>query len=97
MGSLPQSSDSSAYPPFKNQGNLDGLKEVQITPCLGSEYKDVDVTEWLKAPNSDDILRDLVITSEYLPFDRPKSIYNWEADHWSHSRRAWRGLLPQPE
>lgn len=67
MGSLPQSSDSSStYPPFKDLGNLDGLKEVHITPCLGSEYKDVDVTEWLKAPNSDDILRDLVIRSEYL-------------------------------
>ena len=81
MGSLPQTSDSSAaYPPFKNLGNLDGLKEVQITPCLGSEYKDVDVTEWLKAPNSDDILRDLVITSENLPFERRQRVCRLKAD-----------------
>ena len=66
MGSLPQLSKSSpSYPPFDNTGTLDAFKQVHVTPCLGSEFKDVDVTEWLRAPNSDDILRDLALTSEH--------------------------------
>ena len=66
MGSLPQpSKPSSSYPPFDNTGTLDAFKQVHVTPCIGSEFKDVDVTEWLGAPNSDDILRDLALTSEY--------------------------------
>ena len=65
MGSLPQlSKPSPSYPPFDNTGTLDAFKQVHVTPCLGSEFKDVDVTEWLRAPNSDDILRDLALTSE---------------------------------
>lgn len=33
-----------------------------VTPVIGREFKNVDVTEWLKAPNSDDLIQDLAIT-----------------------------------
>ena len=66
MGSLPQrSKPSRSYPPYDNTGTLDAFKQVHVTPCIGSEFKDVDVTEWLRAPNSDDFLRDLALTSEH--------------------------------
>ena len=75
MGSLPELSKSSpSYPPFDNAGTLDDVKQVHVTPCLGSEFKDVDVTEWLRAPNSDDILRDLALTSERQHFSNQQCI-----------------------
>ncbi|KAF4177949.1 hypothetical protein CNMCM8694_007644 [Aspergillus lentulus] len=49
------------YPPFPDTRSLKGVKCVPLTPVIGSEIKDVDVTEWLRAPNSDDILRDLAL------------------------------------
>ncbi|ETS77637.1 hypothetical protein PFICI_09699 [Pestalotiopsis fici W106-1] len=59
MGSL--DIPKSSYPPFADTGSLKGFKQVAITPILGTEFKDVDITEWLRAPNSDDLLRDLAL------------------------------------
>lgn len=95
MGSLPQDSKSyPSYPPFKNTGTLDAFKQVHITPCLGSEFRDVDVSEWLEAPNSDDMLRDLTLTREHHIF---KTGNESQAHPWLRSRRAGRGLLSEPE
>ncbi|PYH93835.1 alpha-ketoglutarate-dependent sulfonate dioxygenase [Aspergillus ellipticus CBS 707.79] len=58
MGSITPSYPA-VYPPFPNTGSLDGHKLVHLTPAIGSEFRDVDVTAWLREPNSDDILRDL--------------------------------------
>lgn len=51
------------YPPFPNTGSLKGVKCVPLTPVIGSEIKDVDITEWLRPPNSDNILHDLALLS----------------------------------
>ncbi|KAK7743293.1 hypothetical protein SLS53_004378 [Cytospora paraplurivora] len=60
MGSLEaEQSYPESYPPFPDTGSLKGFKAVPLTPIIGTEYKDVDITEWLRAPNSDDLLRDL--------------------------------------
>ncbi len=45
-------------------GALEGLKYMDLSPLLGREYKDVDLVDLLQAPNSDDLIRDLAITSE---------------------------------
>ena len=50
--------------PLKLTGALDGVDYFDVTPCVGREFKDVDLAEWLKAPNSDELLRDLAITSK---------------------------------
>lgn len=50
--------------PLQLSGALDGIDHFDVTPCIGREYKNVDLAEWLKAPNSDDLLRDLAITSK---------------------------------
>lgn len=48
--------------PLKLSGALDQFKQFEVTPVIGKEFVDVDLAEWLKAPNSDELLRDLAIT-----------------------------------
>jgi len=45
-------SHGSKYPPFKDTGSLDGFT---------TEFKNVDLAEWLRAPNSDDMIKDLAL------------------------------------
>ncbi|MCJ1353871.1 MAG: hypothetical protein MMC33_003858 [Icmadophila ericetorum] len=49
--------------PLKLQGLLDRYKSFDVTPVIGKEFQDVDLVEWLKAPNSDELLRELAVTS----------------------------------
>jgi hypothetical protein len=51
----------SKYPPFKDTGSLDRFTTVQVTPCIGTEFKNADLAEWLRAPNSDDMIKDLAL------------------------------------
>lgn len=50
--------------PLKLSGALDQFKAFDVTPVIGREFIDVDLAEWLRAPNSDELIRDLGITSE---------------------------------
>lgn len=50
--------------PLKLTGVLDKFESFDVTPTIGREYINVDLLEWLRAPNSDELLRDLAITSE---------------------------------
>ena len=52
-------------PAFKYTGSLDQFKKVANTPCIGTTFVDVDLAEWLRAPNSDDMLRDLSLIREH--------------------------------
>jgi hypothetical protein len=63
-----QSSDAppqAQYPhePLKLAGALDQYKSFDVTPIIGREFVDVNLKEWLEAPNSDELIRDLAITS----------------------------------
>ncbi len=49
--------------PLKLSGALDHLEHFDVTPVIGREYANVDLVELLRAPNSDELLRDLAITS----------------------------------
>lgn len=49
--------------PLKLGGALDYFKAFDVTPVIGREFIDVDLAEWLRAPNSDELIRDLGITS----------------------------------
>jgi hypothetical protein len=53
------------YPrePLKLNGTLDQYKSFDVTPIIGREFVDVNLKEWLEAPNSDELIRDLAITS----------------------------------
>ncbi|KAI2467546.1 TauD-domain-containing protein [Annulohypoxylon bovei var. microspora] len=48
--------------PLKLSGALDQFKQFDVTPVIGREFIDVDLAEWLRAPNSDELIRDLAIT-----------------------------------
>jgi hypothetical protein len=53
------------YPrePLQLKGVLDQYSSFDVTPVIGREFKDVNLAEWLHAPNSDELIRDLAITS----------------------------------
>lgn len=61
----PGSSPALQYPrePLKLSGVLEQYKSFDVTPVIGREYIDVNLKEWLEAPNSDELIRDLAITS----------------------------------
>jgi len=48
--------------PLHLNGALDHVKSFDVTPIIGREFEGVDLAAWLKAPNSDELLRDLAIT-----------------------------------
>ncbi|CAM1500390.1 Fc.00g095520.m01.CDS01 [Cosmosporella sp. VM-42] len=50
------------HEPLKLSGALQHFEQFDVTPVIGKEFVDVDLAEWLKAPNSDELLRDLAIT-----------------------------------
>ena len=52
--------------PLKLQGALDQFKSFDVTPVIGKEFENVDLAEWLRAPNSDELIKDLAITSQHM-------------------------------
>lgn len=79
MGSISPSYPP-VYPPFPNTGSLNNFKLVHLTPAIGSEFRDVDVTQWLREPNSDDMLRDLSLLRMQLPYFVPDTDTDTDTD-----------------
>ncbi|KAK7607895.1 hypothetical protein JOL62DRAFT_582554 [Phyllosticta paracitricarpa] len=48
--------------PMKLSGALKGYNQFLVTPTAGTEFTNANLTEWVNAPNSDELLRDLAIT-----------------------------------
>ncbi|TVY88816.1 putative alpha-ketoglutarate-dependent sulfonate dioxygenase, partial [Lachnellula willkommii] len=48
--------------PLKLSGALDHFESFDVTPVIGREFVGVNLAKWLKAPNSDELIRDLAIT-----------------------------------
>ena len=80
--------------PLKLKGLLDRYKSFEVTPAIGKEFPDANVAEWMKAPNSDELLRDLAILSTYpnLLFDSQRNI----ADELQSLAEAWSSSAPKP-
>jgi hypothetical protein len=53
--------------PLKLSGALDHLEHFDVTPIIGREFIGVNLAKWLRAPNSDELIRDLAITSTNDP------------------------------
>jgi hypothetical protein len=49
--------------PLKYSGSLDQYKSNQLTPVIGTEFEDIQVTDLLAA--DDQVIRDLAVTSGY--------------------------------
>ncbi len=50
--------------PLKLSGALDHFESFEVTPVIGREFVGVNLAKWIRAPNSDELLRDLAITSK---------------------------------
>ncbi|KAK3332930.1 TfdA family taurine catabolism dioxygenase TauD [Cercophora scortea] len=48
--------------PLKPTGKLAEFKSFDVTPVIGTEFPEVKLLDWLEAPNSDELLRELAIT-----------------------------------
>jgi hypothetical protein len=73
--------------PLKLSGALDKFEKFDVTPVIGREFVNVDLAEWLKAPNSDELLRDLAITGT--------NPFIFELTNSSRSVPTWCRLLSQ--
>lgn len=49
--------------PLKLHGVLKDFKSFDVAPVIGTDFPDAKLTDWMKGPNSDELLRDLAITS----------------------------------
>jgi len=49
---------------LKLSGALDSFDSFDVTTVIGREFPTANLKEWLHAPNSDELLRDLAITSK---------------------------------
>jgi hypothetical protein len=55
-----------AKAPLKSSGSLDQFEKVQVTPVIGTEFKEgIQIVALLNAPNSDDLIRELAILGTF--------------------------------
>ena len=47
--------------PLQLSGALDKFTSFDVTPCIGTEFQDVDLSDWITCSDSDALLRDLAI------------------------------------
>ncbi|KAF4181157.1 hypothetical protein CNMCM8927_008614 [Aspergillus lentulus] len=69
MGSISESEMKGSFTPLighreplKPRGILDQFEHFDHTPVIGTEFPTAKVVEWMDAPNSDDLLRELAVT-----------------------------------
>ncbi|KAL2158876.1 hypothetical protein VTH06DRAFT_4068 [Thermothelomyces fergusii] len=58
----PTATKGPAREPLKLSGALEAYEYFDVTPVIGREFPTAKLDEWLSAPNSDELLRDLAIT-----------------------------------
>ena len=49
--------------PLQLTGALDQFESFDVTPVVGREFPEASLKEWLEAPNSDELIRELAVTS----------------------------------
>ncbi|KAL2796197.1 hypothetical protein BJX66DRAFT_324149 [Aspergillus keveii] len=60
---VPQvSAEKNHREPLQLSGALEGFDSFDVTPVIGREFPAASLAEWLRAPNSDELIRDLAIT-----------------------------------
>ncbi|KAJ9142918.1 Taurine catabolism dioxygenase [Pleurostoma richardsiae] len=59
---IPVRSKGPVREPLKLSGALNSYESFDVTPAIGREFPAANLVEWLNAPNSDELLRDLAVT-----------------------------------
>jgi hypothetical protein len=49
--------------PLTPNGSLDGYQHVDLTPVIGREFPTANLVDMMNAPNSDELLTELALTS----------------------------------
>lgn len=52
--------------PLKSKGLLDKYANFDVTPTIGREYPTLNLKELLEGPDSDELIRELAITSRFF-------------------------------
>jgi hypothetical protein len=50
--------------PIQDSGSLNGFPYSDLTPVIGREYPELQITDILKSGNSDRIIQDFAVTGE---------------------------------
>lgn len=74
--------------PLQLKGVLHQFKSFDVTPVIGKEFPEVNLKSLLRAENSDELIRDLAITSK----SRTYLIHCFHA--YTASLTTWCRLLP---
>jgi hypothetical protein len=53
-------------PAMQLTGALDKFESFDVTPVIGKEFPKANLAQWLEAPNADELIRDLAVTSKCL-------------------------------
>lgn len=61
---LHTSTKTSLPTPLKSSNSLEQYESFDVTPNIGREFPKANLVEWLNAPNADELIRDLAITSK---------------------------------
>lgn len=63
---LPGKSQNTATKPWvKSTGVLDAYEHFEVTPVIGREYPHANLVDLLNASSSDELLRELALTSRF--------------------------------
>lgn len=57
-----------SYSPLEPSGALDSYERLDLTPVIGTQYRNVQLPDLLTADKANELLRELAIISERLPF-----------------------------
>ena len=59
-----KATNTTTKPWVKSTGSLDQYEHIEVTPVIGREYPHVNLVSILKSPNSEELLRELALTSK---------------------------------
>ncbi|KAL3475220.1 hypothetical protein BJX99DRAFT_247736 [Aspergillus californicus] len=59
---VPEVTEKNRRQPLALSGALEDVDSFDVTPIIGHEFPAASLAEWLRAPNSDELIRDLAIT-----------------------------------
>ena len=75
--------------PLDNNGSLDSYEHIDLTPCIGREFPTASLVDIMNAPNSDELLTELALTSMF-----PSGNQDTASDS-IESLAAWSRLVPK--
>lgn len=53
--------------PLRTNGSLDSYAHLDLTPCIGREFPTANLVNMMQASNSDELLKELALTSTHEP------------------------------